>query len=109
MSGAAKNLIMILGLATIAFAGYFLYQQQVASQLDTSATSDQELEAMLIKTQVFMARRQALDSVTIDESVFENEVFRSLRTYTRELSSMPVGRDNPFNPIPGQGFAEPAE
>lgn len=108
MSGAAKNLIIILGLATVAFAGYFLYQQQATALLAPNATSQTEVEAMLMKTQVFIARRQALDSVRIDDSFFENEIFLSLQSYTRPLENMPVGRTNPFDPIGGGAAYVPA-
>lgn len=101
MSGSAKNLIIILGLATIAFAGYFLYQQQATALLDTTVTSDQELEAMLFKTQVFIARREALDAVVINENVLEHEVFVTLKTYTKPVPVVPEGRENPFEPVPG--------
>ncbi len=110
MSGSAKNLIIILGLATIAFAGYFLYQQQAASALDTTATSDQELEEMLLKTQVFIARRQALDSVVIDDNVLEHEVFVTLKTYTRPVPEIAEGRDTPFDPmVQGVRVSQPVE
>lgn len=95
MSGTAKNLIVILGLASIALAGYYFYQQQSATTL-TTTSGDESLEQMLMKTQVFIARRQALDKVTVDASLFEDERFRSLRTFTRPLADMPVGRSDPF-------------
>ena len=95
MSGTAKNLIAILGLASIAFAGYYLYLQQSATTL-TTAPGDESLEQMLMKTQVFITRRQALDKVVIDSSIFEDERFRSLRAFTKPLEDMPVGRKDPF-------------
>ena len=104
MSGAAKNLVIILGIATVAFAGYFLYQQQASALLAPSTTNDQELEEMLMKTQAFIGRRQALDAVVIDGSILENRVFLSLRTYTKRLEDMPVGRTNPFDPVGSSAF-----
>jgi hypothetical protein len=95
MSGTAKNLIVILGLASIAFAGYFLYLQQSATTLNTGV-GEESLEGMLMKTQVFIARRQALDKVVIDPSLFKDERFTSLHTFTKPLADMPVGRKDPF-------------
>jgi hypothetical protein len=95
MSAAAKNLIALLGLATVAFAGYYLYSQQSATTLSTES-GDQSLEQMLMKTQVFIERRQSLDKVVIDSTLFEDERFRSLRAFTKPVEDMPVGRPNPF-------------
>jgi len=95
MSGTAKNLIVILGLASVAFAAYYLYLQQSESTLNT-ATGDESLNSMLTKTQVFINRRQALDKIVIDSSLFEDERFRSLHTFTKPLADIPVGRQDPF-------------
>ena len=102
MSGIAKNLMIVLGLITVAFAGYYMYTQRTATVL-TTGTSNQVVEDMLANTQVFIERRQALDRVTLDMSIFEDERFRSLRSFSEPLDDIPVGRANPFAEA-GQDF-----
>lgn len=40
-----------------------------------------------------------LQSLTLDESIFENETFMALVDFGVELSPEPVGRPNPFAPL----------
>lgn len=40
-----------------------------------------------------------LRTMKLDESVFSDPVFRSLKNFRVELSSESIGRDNPFAPI----------
>jgi hypothetical protein len=94
MGGTAKNLIVLLGLATIAFAGFFLYKQQSEALL--LGTGDQTMEAMLIKTQAFIEYRKQLDQVSIDQALFEDARFRSLQGYTNPVQDLPFGKTNPF-------------
>ena len=110
MSGAAKNLIAILGLATIAFAGYYFYQQQSATTLSNGIEDQAVLDSMLMKTQVFIGRRQALDAVIVNQELFRDPRFTSLRSFTDPLQDMPTGRPDPFAPL-GQNYInnEPAE
>ena len=97
MSSVVKNLAIILGLATVAFAGYYMYTQQGATIL-RSSTGEAELQDMLAKTQVFIQHRQELDSIVLDVDLFENKKFTSLRSYTKPVIEQEPGRPNPFAP-----------
>jgi hypothetical protein len=94
MSTVTKNIISILGLITVAFAGFYLYTQ---STIPTSSADDLALQQMLSNTEVFIARSQELNSMRFDLSVLENERFRTLQTYTNPVESQPTGRANPFS------------
>ena len=96
-SGILKNILIILGLATVAFAGYYMYIQQGTTTLD--GTSDAQFQAMLTNTQVFIERRQELDAIDLDTSIFEDRRFTTLITYTQPLEPIQTGRTNPFADI----------
>tara|TARA_B100000508_G_scaffold138723_1_gene135366 strand:- start:10188 stop:10508 length:321 start_codon:yes stop_codon:yes gene_type:complete len=97
MSKTAKNLSIVLGLVTVAFAGYYLYAQQSVSVLQFSS-NDQTMQNMLNNTRVFIEHRRQLDSVTMDLSLLEDERFLSLRSYTTPIQERPIGRPDPFAP-----------
>lgn len=94
MQSLTKNIAIVLGVVTVAFAGYYFYTQQGTE--DTSATANASVQQMLSSTEVFIARSQELDQVSLDMSFFEDERFGSLQSFTKPLKDEPVGRANPF-------------
>lgn len=98
MGSTAKNIAVILILITLVFAGYYMYTQQAGAVLQ-SDFDDVTLERMLQNTSVFIERRQELDAVVFDETVFVDERFTSLRSYREPITEQPNGRDNPFAPV----------
>jgi hypothetical protein len=102
MSNVTKNIVTILGVLTIAFAGYYFYMQKAA--VDISATDDFALQQMLASTEIFIVRSQELDQMSFDLSVFEDPRFRTLRTFATPVEEQPVGRTNPFAPVGGDNF-----
>ena len=103
MGKTATNLSIVLGLITIAFAGYYVYTQNSSTTLSVD-TNVQSMENMLNNTRVFIERRQVLGQVKLDVSFFEDERFRSLRSFTRPIEERPIGRPDPFaEPSVGSG------
>jgi len=98
MSNTAKNLIIILGLITVAFAGYFMFMQQSATTLSFDA-NDEVLQNMLANSQIFIERRQQLQNVTLDTEFFTDPRFTSLQSFDNPIVEQPVGRSNPFATI----------
>jgi hypothetical protein len=95
MTSTTKNLLIILALVTIAFGGYFVFVQNNSTTLDTGS-STQSFETMLLNTQVFIERRQELDGISLDLSIFENPKFTSLRSFTGDIKEIPLSRPDPF-------------
>lgn len=96
MNKSATNIAIILGLITIAFAGYYLYTTQFAADLQLDATNEQTLENMLAKTSVFMSRRQSLERVDIDLEFFVDKRFTTLENYATPLTKPTFGQPVPF-------------
>lgn len=93
MGKTLTNLSVILGLITIAFGGFYLYTQYGTSSLGTSANS----QNMLNETKIFIERGEILQKTTLDIGFFEDERFRSLRSYTTPINEYPIGRPDPFS------------
>jgi hypothetical protein len=106
MSNTAKNLMIVLGILTAAFAGYYFFIQD-SSLVVRSSESDRQLEQMLVRTQEFVGHRVILDSITLDTSLFQSDEFRNLQSFSPEPSAFQVGRSNPFvTAEPEQPFSQ---
>lgn len=99
MSSTLKNLLTILGLATVAFVGYYLYTQQSNSALSTGADEGQ-LQDMLARTQIFIRHSEELDRIgMINTNLFTDPRFSTLRSFSKPIQESPVGRNDPFAEI----------
>jgi hypothetical protein len=93
MNSVTKNIVTILGVLTVAFAGYYFYAQKASLE---PATDEFALQEMLAKTGVFIVRSQELDQMSFDMTVFEDERFKTVRAFTAPVEEQQVGRPDPF-------------
>lgn len=98
MSPLIKNIATILVALTLAYFGYYLYNQNKNAGLAANGSTDSTQE-MLTKTQVFIERRTLLDEVKLDTDIFMNPVFRSYRSFRNPDVALPFGRENPFEAV----------
>ena len=101
MNSVTKNIVIILGVLTVGFAGYYFYAQQASSD---PMADDFALQEMLASTEVFIVRSQELDQMSFDLTVFEDPRFRTLRSFSNPVQEQPVGRTDPFASVGGQEF-----
>ncbi len=99
MGKTATNLAVVLGLITVAFAGYYMYTQQASNGALSFDNNQQTMQNMLNNTRVFIQHRQALDNVKMDIEFFEDERFQSLRSFSTPILEQPIGRPDPFAPV----------
>jgi hypothetical protein len=83
--------LVILGFGAM---GYYLFIQDNASQLGGEDSFAKE--NLLKKTQVFMSKTATLDTLRLDSSVLEDPLFLSYRSFYVDITSKPVGRQDPF-------------
>lgn len=107
MNSTAKNLMIILGILTITFAGYYFLVQQSPVAFRT-AESDRQLQAMLVRTEAFVGHRQMLDRIALDASFMQSNVFANLRSFSPEPQEYQFGRANPFVSTSAQAQIETA-
>jgi hypothetical protein len=95
MDSSLKNVTTILVILTCAFLGYYVFMQKGTTELalDGSAVT----KDLFVDVQKYIERRNVLDKVTMDTSVFNEERFRSLKGYPTDVPTQPKGRVNPFD------------
>jgi uncharacterized protein HemX len=97
MTPLTKNVLTILGVLTIGYAGYYFYTQQASSLEGGVGQEDAVYQNMLANTEVFIVRSQELSQINLDTSVLDDPRFRSLQAFTRPVEDQPVGKQNPFS------------
>ncbi|MCA9363216.1 hypothetical protein KC851_02765 [Candidatus Kaiserbacteria bacterium] len=98
MGKLVKNIAVILGFVTIAFGAFYLYQNHF-TPLEEAAEMQVLVDNMLNETRVYQLRSATLSKISLDASLFEDELFRSLRSYRTEIEDQPFGRNNPFEAV----------
>lgn len=95
MSPAFKKITIALVVLTVAYAGYYFF-----TQVDTMPTAEGELTPeSFAKVQKYIERRDILQQVTLDTSLFNDPRFRSFVGYTGQEATYKPGRINPFDAV----------
>jgi len=94
-----SNKLLLAGLAVAIAVVYGIYMYAgsggTGSQLTTTPTSSATAGADLL---VALANLQA---VKLDSSIFSDPLFESLSDFGVTIPAQPIGRPNPFLPLPG--------
>ncbi len=98
MDSTLKNVSVILVIFTLAFVSYYFFIQKDESATDLGSGSiSQDLFA---DVQRYIERREVLNKVKLDVTIFADERFNNLVDYTPEEPVKPIpGRDNPFDDV----------
>ncbi len=100
-----KIIVVIISLLVAAFVWIGLSSSggsASGSLLTTEVVANNGPDADLVATLL------ALRAVRLDASLFTDPAFVSLRDYSTEIIPEPIGRPNPFAPLPGIIPAGPA-
>jgi hypothetical protein len=100
MNKSLTNIIVLNGIVITSVAGYVLFSQNSVPLL-TSNTADPQLQQLFTSSQLFVERSQTLSEIDMDISIFEDEVFNSLKSYSLPPNEFEYGRLNPFAPTFG--------
>jgi|SRR3989344_4493695 len=94
-----KNTLIALVIIVALFAAYKIFFAGDAADdelLAPTSIAEGDDRSELLTTLL------ELKSLTLDESLFTSNAFRSLRDFSQRLVPEPVGRRNPFAPIGGE-------
>src|SRR5690242_16702844 len=96
-----KNILIGVAIFLVLGGGYLYWQGQNPSvDVSTlSVTGGTPTNDASFAGQQILAVLNQLKRISIDGSVFESPVFKSLIDYTIATTSEPVGRPDPFAPI----------
>lgn len=93
---------IVLGCAL--YLGYvYLWPTDGDIPLLESASSENQTQADVELLKLLARTKQ----IQLDSSIFENPVFISLQDFGQIIPLQPVGREDPFAPIPGAAPAKP--
>jgi len=93
-----KPYIILAVIVLVAVSVYFYYQGTsplVSSSVSQTSVADQEIGAQVL------GLLQQIKSLKVDPSVFSDPGYLTLQDYTVQIPALPVGRPNPFAPLPG--------
>lgn len=94
----SKNTILVIGLAGfVGIVGWYVLRGAPASDallVTEQVAAPNEAERDLVATLL------QLRTVTLDGTIFSDPAFQSLLDYGIEIVPEPVGRTNPFAPLP---------
>jgi hypothetical protein len=95
-----KNLKKIVIVALIIGGGLLAYsflrpEPTIESMLETTERKNND---QVLNQEIVLAINQ-MKSLTLDASIFNDPVFKSLIDHSRPISPEPIGRSNPFAPI----------
>ena len=97
-----KTFIALIIIIVIAVLIYFYTMGNPtdnSSLVQTTAVAGSE-DAQRVGTRVLTLLNQ-INSLKIDASIFTSATYKSLVDYTITIPEQPVGRPNPFAPLPG--------
>lgn len=100
-----KPYIIIAVIVVIAVIVYFYYQGTITPASTTLSATD--IADQAVGAQVLNLLHE-ITSLKIDTSIFKDPAYLTLRDYTVLIPSLPVGRVNPFAPLPGDVITKPA-
>jgi len=94
----------------MAIGGYFYFTgepQDSSSGLTSEGISDPQVAQQVASADRILSLLNQVNSINIDPEFFKSTVFRSLFDRAVNVPEQPVGRKNPFVPIPGTFVSEP--
>jgi hypothetical protein len=105
-----KTSLVIFSVILLLFGGYYYWStsstSENAGQLTTESSS---AAASSLAGREILAALRELRSLRIDSSVFESAVYKSLVDYTIATTSEPLGRLDPFAPLPFESEKKTAQ
>ena len=95
-----KNLWIAVAVIVLAAVGYFYYKGVSSGSSSSAGVVEQGPDTSTVGSQVLSLLSQ-IKSLKIDTSLFGDPAYQTLRDYSVPIPSVPVGRLNPFAPLPG--------
>ena len=93
-----KTLAGIIVAVVVVVGGYFAYNTGGSDELLTTTTAATPTSQVSKELLSILAN---LKSISLDTSIFTDEVFISLSDFGTTIPLAPVGRENPFEPLSG--------
>lgn len=101
------TIITIVSIIAIAGAVYFFFMgRSTPGEVGSlEEQTDPEIQASAARVLVLLNQ---INSIKIDPAFFTSPEYQTLRDYSIAIPTLPVGRPNPFAPLPGSVVPAPA-
>jgi flagellar basal body-associated protein FliL len=99
-TSSKKSIISIVVIIAAVAIGYFFYTGNKAPAGDSLLQTQATPEANAVSSRILNLLNQ-IRSLKIDTSIFDNVAYQTLQDYSIQIPEVPVGRQNPFAPLPG--------
>lgn len=95
-----KKILVLITVVIVALAAFWYLGSgnQNTGSLSASVAAPQSADAKYIYSLL-----QSMSQVRLDDSIFSNSIFTSLKDNTVTLSAQASGRNNPFAPVGVEG------
>lgn len=103
---STKSIAFLIIFAIIVFGAGYYYKTKYAPTEDTSDINIAVASTQKIGAKTLILLNQ-VNSLNLDTSIFDNEIFRNLKEYPVLIPDQPVGRINPFAPYVKSGTGGP--
>jgi hypothetical protein len=97
-----KNKIIIIVVVIIVGIMAYMYLTKGNDTAGVSLVAENKTTDIVGATDI-LALLNSMNQIKLDDSIFNDPVFQSLKDTTVTLVSMPTGRNNPFAPLGSDG------
>lgn len=101
------KLIFVLVVLLVVFGVWYGLSQSSAPAPLLSTTSDTGSPTVDNADQQLVTTLLALRAVTLNGSIFSDRAFMNLQDFSTTIVPEPIGRDNPFAPLPSTATTTP--
>ena len=105
--GSKKSILIIIAIVVLALIAYFYFSGNSSTNTQSNLTETQSANTAVVGARVLNLLRQ-IKSLKIDTSLFTDRAYLNLLDYSVEIPEVPVGRPNPFAPLPGESAVRSA-
>jgi hypothetical protein len=96
-----KNIFIVL--VCVACAGFVYYVTRSDSSVTDMSANSVIRQELIVKTQSFIERSNKLQQITIDQSLFMDSTFTSLRSFSTPVPNQALGRNDLFGTLTAIG------
>ncbi len=96
-----KKIIILVVVVILLGLGYMLLNN---SAPDSGTTIVVQNQSTAVGSDLLPLLLQ-LNALHLDDSIFKDQSFKTLQDYTIDIGSQPIGRSNPFAPLPKTSVA----
>lgn len=98
-NSSKKTTFIMIGIIVVAFLVFFYFSGSETPE--SASTLEQSMPGGATEAARVLNLLNQIQSLRIDTSIFEATAYQTLVDYTVTIPEVPVGRPNPFAPLPG--------